>query len=76
MMTVISTIDREAADLRPLRPGDLAHLVADLAEVLRRGGALLALAGLRRRGARRPALLVQGAHLLQRTLLLSVEVIQ
>src|SRR4029079_13874023 len=67
---------REAADFRPLRPGDLAHLIAHFPQVQSRRQTLFALTWLRRRGARRPALLVQRSHLLQRTLLFSVEVIQ
>ena len=65
---------RVAAHLGPGGPGDLAHLGADLAKVLRGGRALFLLGGSRARGARRGALLVERAHLLELALLFPVQV--
>ena len=76
MMTVTSTMIEKRRDLGPLRPGDLAHLVAHLAEVLRTGRHAPCVSGPAALGARGLALLVQGAHALQRALLLSVQVIE
>src|SRR5262245_3937794 len=68
--------EAHATHFRPLRPGDLAHLIADLADVLDRSRALLAgLLGRLPLDARGLALLVEGAHLAKLSLLFSIEIV-
>jgi len=68
--------DRIAANFWPLRPRNLAHFIANFANVLRWARALfLYLARDSRPGlANRRTLVVYGAHLLHGALLLSVEI--